>query len=269
MKRLENKVAIITGAASGMGEATAKLFAKEGAKVVAADINVAGLERVVEEVKAAGGEITPSQVDIGDEEKIKNMIKTAVDTYGRIDVLMNNAARLDFQKDVNVKDMDVFEWDETMRYNLRSVMLGTKYVLPVMLENGGGSIINTSSMGGQVGELTKSAYAAAKAGIIALTRSTAVQFGKQGVRCNAIAPGMVLSKDRIENAPDFLAAMIDIYKEHNLIDRIGDPMDIANLALFLASDESTYITGQVINIDGGLLAQNPTITALKKANLTW
>jgi len=269
MNRLKDKVAIVTGAASGMGEATVKLFAAEGAKVVAADINVAGLERVVGEVKAAGGEIIAKQVDIGDEKMIKDMIQTAVDTYGRLDILHNNAARLDFQNDLNVRDMDVFEWDETMRYNLKSVMLGTKYAIPFMLENGSGSIINTTSMGGQVGEMTKSAYAAAKAGVISLTRSTAVQFGKQGIRCNAIAPGMVLPKDRIENAPEALSALIDIYKDVKLLDRIGDPMDIANLALFLASDESSFITGQVINSDGGLLAQNPTVNAVKNANLSW
>lgn len=269
MNRLENKVAIVTGAASGMGEATVKLFAAQGARVVAADINVAGLERVVAEVKAAGGEIVAKQVDIGNEEMIKDMIQIAVDTYGRLDILMNNAARLDFHKDVNVKDMDIFEWDETMRYNLKSVMLGIKYALPVMLENGGGSIINTASMGGQVGEMTKSAYAAAKAGVISLTRSTAVQFGKQGIRCNAIAPGMVLPKDRIDNAPDYLTALIDIYKDIKLLDRIGDPMDIANLALFLASEESSFITGQVINSDGGMLVQNPTVSAVKNANLAW
>lgn len=269
MNRLQNKVAIVTGAASGMGEATVKLFAAEGAKVIAADINMAGLEKVVAEVKAAGGDITAVQVDIGNEDMIQNMIQTAVDTYGRLDVLMNNAARLDFHKDVNVKDMDIFEWDETMRYNLKSVMLGIKYALPVMLENGGGSIINTASMGGQVGEMTKSAYAAAKAGVISLTRSTAVQFGKQGVRCNAIAPGMVLPQDRIEQAPEALAALIDIYKDIKLLDRIGDPSDIANLALFLASDESSFITGQVINSDGGMLVQNPTVNAVKNANLAW
>lgn len=269
MNRLENKVAIVTGAASGMGEATVKLFAAQGAKIVAADINVKGLERVVNEIKATGGDIIAKQVDIGSEEMIKDMIQTTIDTYGRVDILMNNAARLDFQHDVNVKDMDIIEWDETMRYNLKSVMLGIKYVLPFMLENGGGSIINTASMGGQVGEMTKSAYAAAKAGVISLTRSTAVQFGKQGVRCNAIAPGMVLPKERIDNAPEGLAALIDIYKDVKLLDRIGDPMDIANLALFLASDESSFITGQVINSDGGMLVQNPTVNALKNANLAW
>lgn len=269
MNRLENKVAIVTGAASGMGEATVKLFAAQGAKVIAADINVAGLERVVAEVKAAGGDITAVQVDIGNEEMIQNMIHTAIDTYGKLDILMNNAARLDFQKDVTVKDMDIFEWDETMRYNLKSVMLGIKYALPFMIENGSGSIINTASIGGQVGEMTKSAYAAAKAGVISLTRSTAVQFGKEGIRCNAIAPGMVLPKDRIDNAPDYLTALIDVYKDVKLVDRIGDPMDIANLALFLATDESSFITGQVINADGGMLAQNPTVNAVKNANLSW
>ncbi|RUS45143.1 SDR family NAD(P)-dependent oxidoreductase [Cohnella sp. AR92] len=269
MRRLENKVAIVTGAASGMGEATVKLFAAEGAKVVAADINVPALEKVVAEVKAAGGEIIAKQVDIGNEEMIKDMINAAVETYGRLDILHNNAARLDFQNDLNVKDLDVLEWDETIRYNLKSVMLGTKYALPVMLANGGGSIINTASMGGQVGEMTKSAYAAAKAGVISLTRSTAVQFGKQGIRCNAIAPGMVLSRDKIDNAPQFLTDLIEVYKDTKLVDYIGDPMDIANLALFLGSDESRFITGQVINADGGILAQNPTVPGLKKANINW
>ncbi|EKN66894.1 short-chain dehydrogenase/reductase SDR [Neobacillus bataviensis LMG 21833] len=269
MGRLENKVAIITGAASGMGEATAKLFASEGAKIVAADINMEALERVVKEIKDKNGEAIAQFVDIGEEEKIKEMIQAAVDTYGRLDILHNNAARLDFKNDLNVKDLDVFEWDETMRYNLRSVMLGTKYAIPVMLENGGGSIINTASMGGQVGELTKSAYAAAKAGVIGLTKSTAVQFGKQGIRCNAIAPGMVLNDFIIENAPEGLKQLIEVYQETKLVNRIGNPRDIANLALFLASEESDFITGQVINADGGILAQNPTVPQVKSKNLNW
>lgn len=269
MGRLDNKVAIITGAASGMGEATAKAFAQEGAKVIVADINMEGAERVVEEITTAGGTAVAQFVDIGEPEKIEEMVLRAKDEFGKLDILHNNAARLDFQNDVDVAGMDIFEWDETMRYNLRSVMLGSKYAIPLMLENGGGSIINTSSMGGLVGEMGKTAYAAAKAGIIALTKATAIQYGKQNIRCNAIAPGMVLNEAIVENAPESLKKLIDIYIEHKATPRIGNPMDIAYLALYLASDESQYITGQVINADGGILAHNPTVADVKKANLNW
>lgn len=138
-----------------------------------------------------------------------------------------------------------------------------------MLENGGGSIIITAYMGGQVGELTKSAYAAAKAGVISITKSTAVQFGKQGIRCNSIAPGMVLNNYIIENAPEGLKQLIEVYQETKLLNRICNPRDIANLALFLESEESDFITGQVINADGGILAQNPAVPQVKRKNFNW
>ncbi len=269
MGRLENKVGIVTGAASGMGEATAKLFAQEGAKVVVADINMEGAKRVVAEIEAAGGIALAQYVDIGSPEKIEEMVLAAKNEFGRLDILHNNAARLDFKGDVDVVGMDVFEWDETMRFNLRSVLLGTKYAIPVMLENGGGSIINTSSMGGLVSELGKSAYAAAKAGVISLTKSTAVQYGKQNIRCNAIAPGMVLNESVVEHAPEPLRKLIDIYTDVKCTPRIGNPMDIANLAVFLASDESAFITGQVISADGGLLIKNPAVAEIQKQNLSW
>lgn len=269
MARLAEKVAIITGAASGMGEATAKLFAQEGAKVIVADINMEGAERVVNEITSAGGIAVAQFVDIGSPEKLEEMVQRAKDEYGRLDILHNNAARLDFKNDVDVAGMDILEWDETMRYNLRSVMLGSKYAIPLMLESGGGSIINTSSMGGIVGEMSKTAYGAAKAGIISLTKATSVQYGKQGIRCNAIAPGMVLNDAIVDNAPESLKKLIDIYTEHKSTPRIGNPMDVAYLALYLASDESAFITGQVINADGGILAHNPTVTDVKKADLSW
>lgn len=269
MGRLENKVAIITGAASGMGEATAKLYAKEGAKVVVADINIESAKRVVAEIEAMGGIALAQYVDIGLPEQIEEMVLAAKNEFGRLDILHNNAARLNFKGDVDVVGMDLFEWDETMRFNLKSVLLGTKYAIPVMLENGGGSIINTTSMGGLVGELGKSAYAAAKAGVISLTKSTAVQYGKQNIRCNAIAPGMVLSDTMVENAPESLKKLIDIYTDVKCTPRIGNPVDIANLAVFLGSDESTFITGQVISADGGLLIKNPAVAEVQKQNLNW
>lgn len=269
MGRLDNKVAIITGAASGMGEATAKLFAAEGAKVIVADINREGADRVTEEITAAGGAAVSQFVDIGDAEKMKEMVQRAETEFGQLDILYNNAARLDFHKDMDVAGMDIFEWDETMRYNLRSVMLGSKYAIPLMQKNGGGSIINVSSMGGMVGEMGKTAYGAAKAGIISLTKSTSVQYGKMNIRANAIAPGMVLSEEMVNNAPDPLQKMIDIYTEHKNTPRIGNPMDVAYLALYLASDESQFITGQVINADGGILSHNPTVVDIAKADIKW
>ncbi|KMK75910.1 SDR family NAD(P)-dependent oxidoreductase [Alkalihalobacillus pseudalcaliphilus] len=269
MKRLENKVAIITGAASGMGKATAKLFASEGAKVIAADINIDGAKEVVKEINDAGFTAIAQPVDIGSAQQIEEMVLAAKEHFGRLDILHNNAARLNFSGDVDVMNMDIDEWTETLRYNLTSVMLGTKFAIPLMLENGGGSIINTASIAGIHPELSKSAYSVAKAGVISLTKSTAIQFGKQGIRANAIAPGMVLEPEIVENGHESLKQYAQIFEETKATPRIGIPLDIAQLALYLASDESSFITGQVISADGGMTVGNPTISAIKKAGIGW
>lgn len=269
MGRLDNKVAIITGAASGMGKATAKLFAAEGAKVIVADINVEGATAVVDEIVANGGTAVAQPVDIGDAKQIEEMILAAKKHFGRLDILHNNAARLNFHGDVDVVNMDIEQWTETLRYNLTSVMIGTKFAIPLMLENGGGSIINTASLSGIYPELSKSAYSAAKAGVISLTKSTAIQYGKQGIRCNAIAPGMVLDPSVVENVPENMKGYFQIFEDTKATPRIGIPEDVAYLALYLASDESIFITGQVINAEGGMTAGNPTVGAVRKAGFSW
>lgn len=269
MGRLDNKVAIITGAASGMGKATAKLFAAEGAKVIVADINVEGATAVVNEIVANGGTAVVQPVDIGDATQIEKMVLSAKEHFGRLDILHNNAARLNFKGDVDVMGMDIEDWTDTLRYNLTSVMLGTKFAIPLMLENGGGSIINTASLSGIYPELSKSAYSAAKAGVISLTKSTAIQYGKQGIRCNAIAPGMVLEPSIVESVPKEMRGYFQIFEDTKATPRIGVPEDVAFLALYLASDESTFITGQIINAEGGMTAGNPTVGAVRKAGFSW
>ena len=189
--RLKDKVAIVTGSASGIGRSTALLLASEGASVVVADLDGPGAEKVVAEIEAAGGKALARVVDVSREDAVREMIAAAVDTWGGLDILHNNAAALGPAspgRDMDVASMDVEIWDRTMAVNLRGVMLGCKHAIPAMLERGGGAIVNTSSGSAQRGDLAIPAYAVSKGGVDTLTRYVATQYGKRGIRCNAIAP---------------------------------------------------------------------------------
>jgi NAD(P)-dependent dehydrogenase (short-subunit alcohol dehydrogenase family) len=258
MGRLEGKAAIVTGSASGIGKATAIAMAAEGAAVMVADMNGGGAEEVVEQIRLANGTAEPWTVDVADEGAVAAMVSGAVSAFGRLDILHNNAADTGdvVDRDRGLIDLPVDVWRRTMQVNLDGMFFGIKYVLPHLISAGGGSIINTSSASAARGDLLYAAYGTSKGGVESLTRYTAVMYGKDGVRCNAIAPGVVLTDNaRTKLSPEIIGTM----ERHQLLQRLGEPLDIAKMAVFLASDDAAWVTAQVIRVDGGLLSQNPTV----------
>jgi NAD(P)-dependent dehydrogenase (short-subunit alcohol dehydrogenase family) len=256
MNRLRGKVAIVVGSATGMGAAGATLMAQEGAKVVLADINIDGAEAGAAEIRRAGGEATAFEVDISNELAVKAMVEFTVKQYGRVDVLHNNAAN--FSPDVigpdtatDILHLDLAIFDRTIAVNLRGFILTTKYAVPEMVKRGGGSIINTSSGTSLKPQLSQHAYSISKSGVNMLTLAVATAYGKQGIRCNAVLPGLVLTGPMTHE-------LVDRVVRHNLTPYAGLPQDLANVFVFLASDESRYITGQLIQVDGGVFAHTPT-----------
>ncbi len=262
--KLKNKIAVVTGAASGIGYASAMALCREGASLVIADINGEGAERVAAELSESGGAALAVQVDLAQPDSIAQMITGTIDHFGRIDILFNNAANTAVvPRDLDLVQMDLEVWEQTMAVNLQGVMLGCKYALPHMLLAGGGAIINTSSASSLAGDLGLTAYGVSKAGVNALTQYIATQYGKQGIRCNAIAPGVV-------NTPALQKVMSEQqragYAAHHLTPDIGDPSHIANTVVFLASEDSAFITGQVISVDGGLMSHHPTVAQFRTSD---
>jgi NAD(P)-dependent dehydrogenase (short-subunit alcohol dehydrogenase family) len=255
--RLRDKVAIVTGAASGIGAETAVRLAAEGAATVVADINLAGAQKLVDRITAAGNVAAAVHVDLGEERSIAALIAFAVERFGGLDILDNNAAdtRLSSTRDGGLEQTDVEVWDALMRINLRGTMLACKAAIPRMRARGGGSIINMSSGSGLTGALAPTAYGVSKAAIISLTQYVATQHGKEGIRCNAIAPGLIVTPST--TSAYATGPFGEMMLRHHLTPRLGRPEDIASMVAFLASDESQFVTGQVIAVDGGLLAHAP------------
>ena len=249
--RLQDKVAIITGAGGGMGRVAAQLFANEGAKVVVAEFGEAAGRETVAQVEASGGQATYVRTDVSEEASAKAMVDHAIATYGRVDVLYNNAGVMP-EADHSVIDTDVATWDQVMAVNVRGVFLGCKYAIPKMVEQGSGSVINIASFVALLGcSVPQDAYTASKGAIISLTRSLAVQFGPNGVRSNAICPGPVetpLLMDWL--VKDEEAKRIRLAR--NPTGRFGKPEEIVNMALYLASDESRWTNGASLVVDGGI-----------------
>jgi len=261
--RLAGRVAIVTGAASGIGRASAHALAREGASVVVADLNAEGAKRVAAEIEDAGGRALGQAADVSSEPSVAAMVAAAVDRFGGLDVLHNNAALVDpavMGADGEVASLALETFERTLAVNLRGPLLGCKHAIPRMLERGGGVIVNTSSASGLTGDLVRTAYGVSKAGLDALTRYVATQYGKRGIRCNSIAPGVIATPALAANVPPELIA---VYERSHLTPRLGRPEDIAGVVVFLATDEAAFITGQVLSVDGGLLAHHPAVAEMR------
>jgi NAD(P)-dependent dehydrogenase (short-subunit alcohol dehydrogenase family) len=249
--RLADKVAIITGAGSGMGRVAAQLFAAEGARVVAAEFDEAAGAETVDLVTGAGGDAVFVKTDVSSEADAAAMVAAAMDRYGRVDVLYNNAGVMP-EPDHSVIDTEVAVWDHVMAVNVRGVFLGCKYAIPRMLEQGSGSVINISSFVALLGcSVPQDAYTASKGAVLSLTRSLAVQFGPKGVRANAICPGPIETPLLMDWLVKDEAAK-QLRLSRNPTGRFGKPEEIVNVAVYLASDESRWTNGAHFVIDGGI-----------------
>jgi len=251
MNRLANKVAVITGSTSGIGRTTAELFAQEGARVVVNGRRRELGEQVVEGIRAAGGTASFLHGDVTQSGQLEALIRFAIDTYGRLDILVNNAWS---GRTGAVLEISEEEWDYLFAVLLKATFLGSKLAIPEMIKGGGGSIINIASVHGVLASRHYSSYDSAKAGVVNLTRSIAVDYGHQGIRCNAICPGWIITErteKMVQEHPERLRSAELLYP----IGRPGYTIDIAQAALFLASDESSFITGHALMVDGGLTIQ--------------
>ena len=258
MGRLDGKVAIVTGGAMGIGHATSLLMAREGARVVVADLQLDQAHATDEQIRAAGGLATAMHLDAMDESSIEAMVRQTREVHGALHVLYNNVGGTDSARDTTVVEMDWSYWNTALALNLGSTVYACRCAIPLMLASGGGSIINTSSMVAVMGDVRPTAYAAAKGAVISFSRFVAAQYGRQGVRCNTLAPGLILTA-RDTPRPQ---AVLDIFERQTLAREHGQPEDVAYAALFLASDESRFINGQLIEVDGGLHSHNPTMPDL-------
>jgi NAD(P)-dependent dehydrogenase (short-subunit alcohol dehydrogenase family) len=252
MGRLDGKVALITGGASGMGMIASRLFASEGAKVVLTDITDDAGEQVAEQIRATGGEATYRHADVSNESDASAMVDTAVRTYGGLSVLYNNAGVM-LHADGSVHSTDESVWDLTLGINVKGVAHGCKYGIPAMIDSGGGSIINVASFVAWMGAATsQTAYTASKGAVLAMTREIAVEYARKGVRCNALCPGPI-------DTPLLAELLADPDRRqrrfvHIPMGRLGQAEELAKAALFLASDDSSYMTGASLVVDGGITA---------------
>ncbi|GAA0443821.1 MAG: SDR family NAD(P)-dependent oxidoreductase [Bacillota bacterium] len=250
MTRLTNKVAIITGSGSGMGKEEALLFAKEGAKVVATDIQVNAVQEVVDEIKAAGGEALALAHDVTSEDDWKSVMQTTIDTHGKLDILVNNAG---ISQPEPMEELTLARWNQIININLTSTFLGIKLAIPHMRENKGGSIINISSIAGLTGSSGAGAYTASKGGVRMLTKAAAVDYGKDNIRVNSVHPGFIktpMSEEFFERED-----MKQWFLAQTALPQLGKPIEVAEAVLFLASDAAYHITGVELPVDGGVVAK--------------
>ncbi len=248
--RLENKVALISGGARGMGAVEAKLFAKEGAKVIIGDMLEDEGKKVEAEINEAGGDCVFVLLDVSDEDAWKRAVDEAVSRYGKLDILVNNAG---IYRAHIVEETTAEEWDQVMDINAKGVFLGTKHAIPAMRQAGGGSIVNISSVAGLVGSKQTTAYTASKGAVRLLTKSTTIQYAADGIRANSVHPGTIVTP----MTEGFLAesAMHEDRVNRTPLKRLGKPEDVAYGALYLASDEASFVTGSELVIDGGRTAE--------------
>ena len=249
--RLAGKAAVITGAGVGIGRATALLFAKEGASVAVADLNPTTGRETVALIEAAGGKAFFVQADVSQPEPVQEMLRQAQTNFGRVDVLFNNAGIV---KQGRVEDSSIEDWNAQIATTLTSVFLGCKYAIPIMRAQGSGVLINMASVAGMMGIVNRAVYSAAKGGVIGLTRAIALDHASEGIRCVYLSPATIETPsltDRINSSPDPVEAR-KAFEARQPVGRLGRPDDVAYAALYLASDESTFLTGSGITVDGGM-----------------
>jgi NAD(P)-dependent dehydrogenase (short-subunit alcohol dehydrogenase family) len=248
--RLQNKIAIITGAGSGIGRGIALAFIKEGAKVVVADWSEQGGKETVEQIKKENGEAVFIKIDVSEANDVEQMVKTCLDKFGRVDILVNNAG---IYRACNLHEMSEEDWDKIIDVNLKSMFLGSKRVIPEMLKQGKGKIINIASIAGLVGFAQSGAYCASKGGVIALTKEMALDYAPKKINVNCICPGVIktaMTKDMIADP-----ATKQFLESSTPYPRLGEPEDIAMAAVYLASDESDFVNGNLLVVDGGWISK--------------
>lgn len=252
MGKLDGKVAIVTGAARGIGKAIALRFAGEGADIVVSDVKTPDVEATAAKIREAGRKAVAVTADVSKKDEVERMVATAVDTFKKVDILVNNAG---ISRREVLLEMTEEDWDKVLDTNLKGVFLCTQAAAKHMVQQKYGKIINLSSITGQGLLLSRRAnYAPSKAGVNVLTQVAARELGPYGINANAIAPGIILTEHTyLGRTPAQVEEFKEIGKKNSALKRLGSPEDVANLALFLASDESSYITGQVIGVDGGLV----------------
>jgi NAD(P)-dependent dehydrogenase (short-subunit alcohol dehydrogenase family) len=265
VNRLQDKICIITGAGSGIGRASAEMFAREGATVVVTDISAKAADDVAQGIVKAGGQAIALTVDVGEEDQLRHMVDTTIGKFGRVDALYNNA--LMTNPDPTLRDRDLLNYDPkvlyaTMRVNVVGGVLASKLVIPHMLKRGGGSIIFTSSGSSLGGDVTAYSYGASKAALNWFVQAFAATFGKQGIRSNAILPGPTQTPSMMAwSTPEMNQGFMDVLNSP----RLGLPDDIAAMAVFLASDESRFVNGALYRVDGGMSCTVPFISVTRKA----
>lgn len=244
--RLQDKVAIITGAANGIGSAAAKRFAQEGAKVVLADFDEQAGKQLEQELVKEGFQATFIQVNVADRESVQSLVDQTIKTYGKVHILINNAG---ITRDAMLTKMSIEDFSKVLDVNLTGVFHCTQAVLPHLIEQNYGKIINTSSVSGVYGNVGQTNYAASKAAVVGMTKTWAKELGRKGINVNAVAPGFTHTK-MVEKMPE---KIIEQMKSVVALQRLAQPEDIANAYLYLASDESSYVHGHVLHVDGGIM----------------
>lgn len=264
--RVKDKSIIVTGSGGGIGEGIARRLAAEGAKVAIGDLDFVAAQALAAEL---GDAALAVQFDAGDVASVQALVAATVDRFGRLDILHNNAAIMSnavIQKDNNPVDIDIEIWDLTFRVNVRGYLAGCKYAVPHMLAAGGGAIVMTASGSGHRGDLANLAYGSSKAAVIGLSRYVATIYGKQGIRCNTISPGLIRTEGGKKNVQ---GEMVTVMERNTLTPRLGLPEDVAAMVAFLASEDGAFVTGQDIMVDGGMLAHMPYYSDFMNAKASW